>query len=378
MLVHDVLIVGGGIAGAALAYELSYSLNVVLLERASTPGRHATGSAAGIVTETLNDPLVRSLTSASRRFFDDLPGGFDRRILAPRPLLSIGTQAQREQIETYWRQARKDVPDVQLLLPHECEAVCPVLRPGQVSLGLLEPRAIQIDVLGLHTGFLHGTLARGGRMRTNARVTGMERHRDAWLVLCADGTVTAAKTVVLAAGAWADEVADLAGAEPAGLRSFARTQFVVSSPPGSSRDLPLVVDIAGRFYFRSSGTDLLCSPMDETELSPRQVPNADRDEIQRALRDLAATTTLDASMISTAWAGLRTFAPDRRPVVGFDPAVEGLFWFAGLGDYGLQVAPALARAGSALLRGTGVPTDLRERGIAVESLAPGRAVPQTA
>lgn len=368
---YDVLIVGGGIAGAALAAALAYSTDVVLVERDGAPGREATGSATGILNETLYDPLVAGLTTGSRGFFDEPAPGQAAGLTSARPLLAIARAQDLDVLDSFLAAARHRVPDAERLLGPECEAVCPVLRPGVVAGGLLEPRALQLDFASLHTSFVRTLLARGGDLRMSAHVVTMERERGRWLVLCADGSVLAARTVVNAAGAWADQVADLAGARPVGLRSLSRTQFVAGTARGGHSHLPLVVDVGQEFYFRAFDDSVLVSPMDEVPAGSG-APAASRTEIERAVRALRETTTLEITQVTSAWAGARTFAPDRRPVVGFDPVVEGFFWFAGLGDYGFQVAPALARAGACLLREVPFPADLLEMGVHPDLLAPGR------
>lgn len=370
---YDVIVIGSGIAGSALAAELVRSVDVCLVERETAPGRAATGSAGAILNETLYQPVVSRLTTASRPFFEAPPPGFPANLGTPRPLLAIARDVDLPRIERYLASAADRVPDAQILLGHECEAVCPALRPGAVAAGLLEPRAIQLDVTVLHTGFIRAFLEQGGELRTSAKVTAIEQIDSRWTVLLADGTVVTAPQVVNAAGAWADEIAALAGVAPVGLVSLARTQFMATLSEGAHSYLPVVVDAGERFYFRAYANSLLASPMDEVIIGPESaLPTPDREDIARAVAEIRATTTLQVADVTSAWSGPRTFAPDRRPVVGPDPGAEGFFWFAGLGDFGLQVAPALARAGAALLRDAGFPTDLLDFGIDPGVLSPRR------
>jgi D-arginine dehydrogenase len=134
---------------------------------------------------------------------------------------------------------------------------------------------------------------------------------------------------------------------------------------------PMIADIDDAFYVKPAGLQVLCSPADETPQEPGDA-RPDEWEIARALDAIGAATTLDTAHVRSAWAGLRTFAPDRVPVVGYDPSAEGLFWFAGQGGYGIQIAPALARAGAALLRGQSLPDDIAERGLTAPAIAPNR------
>jgi D-arginine dehydrogenase len=190
-------------------------------------------------------------------------------------------------------------------------------------------------------------------------------------VQLADGRAVEAATVVNAAGAWADQVAGLFGAAPVGLRPLRRSAFMVDAPPGTTG--PMIDDIDQAFYVKPDAGKLLCSPAEETVQEPCDA-RPDEVEIARAIEAINAVTTLDIRHVRSSWAGLRTFVPDCNPVVGFDPAVEGFFWYAGQGGYGIQTAPALSRTGAALLRGEAVPREVVERGLDASDLAPDRCV----
>lgn len=368
---YDVIIIGGGIAGISLAFELSTQLEVCVLERELTMTQHATGSAAAIVNETMYPAPIRELTSASRIFFENLSKNVEKNLLTPRPLLAFADQEHAAFLKQRAQDVAGLIPDSQLLLPHECVEVCPILRPDAAAIGLLEPRAMQMDVTGLHSAFRDGLVSKGGRIKTHSYVTSLQRHNGLWMALSADGTVVQAPIVANAAGAWADTVAELGGADAQGLRSYRRTQFLATSQSDSNHaNSPTLIDAGGRFYLRPVGLDFLCSPMDESELKPADKINPDGAAIDRSLRDIDAATGLGRLKVTNAWAGVRTFTPSRLPVVGYSPKTPGFFWFAGLGDYGLQVSPALARIGSALLREVDIPGDLRRLSIDVKEFAP--------
>jgi D-arginine dehydrogenase len=137
------------------------------------------------------------------------------------------------------------------------------------------------------------------------------------------------------------------------------------------RGLPLTVDIGDTFYVKPETTRLLCSPADETPTPPGDAKPAELT-IARALDTVNDATVVDARHVRSSWAGLRSFAPDRHPVVGFDDRADGFFWCAGQGGFGIQTAPALARVGAALLRGEGVAADIVANGVAVERIAASR------
>jgi D-arginine dehydrogenase len=261
------------------------------------------------------------------------------------------------------------VPDVVLLEPADAAELQPLLRPDRIELALLEPGAMAIDVHALHQLYLHRLRERGGQVATTARVTSAEREGERWQVSDAAGRTWSADVVVNAAGAWADQIAALFGAGGAGLAPMRRTAFMVDAPPDARA--PMVADIDDAFYFRPDAGRLLCSPADETPSEPIDA-RPDELEIARAIEVINDVTRLDVRHVRSAWAGLRTFVPDRAPLVGYDDAVDGLFWYAAQGGYGIQMAAALARTGAALLRGAGVPDDVAARGLAATDIAPRR------
>jgi D-arginine dehydrogenase len=165
-------------------------------------------------------------------------------------------------------------------------------------------------------------------------------------------------------------VASALGVSPVGLRPLRRTVAIVSSDQ-VRRDWPFVGEVHDAFYFRPEGDALLLSPADETPSAPVDA-RAETEDVALALDRANEATTLNLRHVRTAWAGLRTFAPDRNPVVGSDPAQAGFFWLAGQGGYGMQTAPALSRLAAALVRGEAVPADLTAQGLDFARLAPGR------
>jgi D-arginine dehydrogenase len=198
--------------------------------------------------------------------------------------------------------------------------------------------AMSIDVARLLGGFLTGFRRRGGAVRCSDPALRLEPAGDRWRVVTPSGTITA-EAVVNAAGAWADRVGGTAGLDPIGLQPLRRTAFVF--PADGVAAWPLVMDIGSRFYFEPEGPGLLASPADETPSEPTDA-RADELDIARAVDALAQATTLEVRGVRSSWAGLRTFAPDRLPVVGPDPRAPGLFWLAGQGGGGIKTSPALA------------------------------------
>lgn len=337
----DVAVIGAGIAGVSVAYELSSDRSVVLLEQENQPAYHTTGRSAAMFLQSYGGPAIRSLTAASRPVFDAAGD-----LLTPRPLLWV---APPEQVGSLAALASAQ-PSLVPLDPAGAVEACPVLRPGWCAAALLEPGALEIDVLGLHQHYLGGARRRGARVLLNAGVRAGRHDRGRWHLDTAAGPV-AATSVVNAAGAWADRVAAGLGVPPVGLRPLRRTAAVARSA-GVDRGWPIVADVGETFYFRPEGAGVLVSPADETPSEPCDARPDDLD-VALAVERVNEATVLGLRSVATAWAGLRTFAPDRNPVAGADPAAPGLWWLAGQGGYGIQIAPALARLAAAAVLGAG-------------------------
>lgn len=371
----DVIVIGGGIAGVSVAYELSKTVAVTLLEMESTLAFHTTGRSAATFLETYGGEQIRALTTGSRDFFEAPPELFEPVLVTPRPLLQIALDGRGSRVEAMYESVRALVSDVELLDGAGCREVHPLLKPGVAERGLLEPRAMAIDVAAVHQGYVRGARANGTTIARDAAAATLERRADGWTVTTTDGHVHRAPTVVNAAGAWADVVATAADVAPVGLAPLRRTIFMVASPLGvASKGLPNCSDVDESFYVNPEGAQFLCSPADETPCPPCDA-KPDEMEIARAVESINAVTELAVRSVSSSWAGLRTFASDRNFVVGEDPGAPGFFWLAGQGGYGIQTAPATARLAAALVLAQPVPTDLVDRGLDVTRLAPDRLLP---
>jgi D-arginine dehydrogenase len=356
-------------AGASIGFELAADRRVLVADMERTLAYHTTGRSAAMFLETYGSPAIRALTVASRGYLENPRDG--RRLLSPLAMLYIGRPGRGPAVTELFLEVSRLAPEVVLLDADEAVARQPLLRPGSVELALIEPAAMEIDVHGLHQGYVHGLRARGASTVVDAGVCAASRSNGVWTVTMTDGRTVETSVVVNAAGAWADQVAGCFGAAPAGLRALRRTAFMVDAPPGAAA--PMIADIDDAFYLKPDAGKLLCSPADETPQEPGDA-RPDEREIARAIEVINEVTTLGVRHVRSSWAGLRNFVADRNPVVGFDPAVEGFFWFAGQGGYGIQTAPALSRTGAALVRGELLPDDVAERGLNTADLSPGRAI----
>ena len=373
MLEAEILVVGAGIAGASAAAELAAHATVVLIEGEEQPGYHSTGRSAAMFTETYGPPEIRALTASSRAFLAEPPTGFtDDRILGPRGILLIGREDQAGSLDRAETVAQDAEGGRRLDRDQAC-ALAPILRPDYIIGAVLEPAATEIDVHTLHSGFLRQFKARGGRLVTGAELRGLSREAGRWRADTTAGQIEA-DTIVNAAGAWADIVAAMAGAAPIGLVPKRRTAVVFEpNTPVEADRWPMIVDVDETFYVKPESGRFLASPADETPMPPCDV-QPDELDIAIAIDRVERATTLSARRLVNRWAGLRSFVGDGLPVVGWDDRIEGFFWLAGQGGYGIQTSPAIAVLAAALATGQAVPDDVAERGITAATLSPNRLV----
>jgi D-arginine dehydrogenase len=347
----DLAVIGAGMAGASLAAAMvARGARVMVIEAETMPGYHATGRSAAFWTESYGGPGVQPLTTASG------PWLTERGLLSQRGALTIARAGEEARLETFARDYEALGVEVHRLDRAALTVQVPGLR-ADWTVGALEPSCADIDVAGLHQHYLTGLRGGGGEIRTGAALARAEVDGSGWRLTLTDGHEIAAGLLVNAAGAWADDVAQVAGARPLAIRAYRRTIAQVRVAPAAPADLPLVLDLDERFYFKSDAGRLWLSPHDETP-SPACDAAPEEIDVATAIDRLEGVVDWRVEAVEHKWAGLRSFAPDRLPVYGFDPAVPRLFWFAGQGGFGIQTAPAAADLAARLLAGeAGGPVD---------------------
>nr|UXE45117.1 FAD-dependent catabolic D-arginine dehydrogenase DauA [uncultured bacterium] len=370
----DFAVVGGGIAGVSVAYHLAPHARVIVLEREHVAAYHTTGRSAALHSETYGSPEIRAITVASGRFYRKPPPGFaEHPLLTPRGALIAGRAEQATELQTAAAEFTRLVPSVRWLDAAETLRRQPLLKPDAAAGGaIFEPEADDMDVAAIHGGFLKGARAAGGVLRLNADLAALERHAGSWTLRLRDGDTVRARAVVNASGAWADVVAGLAGAPPVGLVPKRRTAFTFDAPAGIDlAHLPMVIDFDETWYVKPEVGQFLASPADETPSEPCDAQPEELD-IAIAVDRIEAATTLKVPRIKNKWAGLRSFVADKNLVVGYDPVIDGLFWLAGQGGYGIQTGAAAGRLAASLALGKGLPIDLSALGVSEKALSPAR------
>jgi D-arginine dehydrogenase len=366
----DVLVVGGGIAGAAAAYSLASSRRVLLVERETAFGYHATGRSAAEWTAAHCEGQKRALALLGEPFLAAPPAGF-----APVPLMRrrgnimFSRPGDEAAVDAYFESARVGLPRLRPMTVDEALGIVPFVRRETLARCYYDPDNAEIDVDALHQGFLRGLRALGGTSRTGLEFEAAERRGGLWHVrLGADQVAT--PCIVNAAGAWADIVAARAGVAPLGLEPRRRTAFTFD-PGFDARGVPPVDEISSGFYFKASGAALMVSLGDATPSEPCDAQPEDLD-VAMAVDLLERYTTLEVRRLASQWAGLRTFTVDEQPVAGFAQDTEGFFWLVGQGGAGIMTSPGLGQVSAALIAGRPLPPLALDLGITPAALSPAR------
>jgi len=369
MMHYDVAIIGAGMAGASLAAELAADMSVLLLEAESQPGYHATGRSAAFWHETYGGPNVQPLSKASLAWLSNPPAELGvETFLSPRGAITLCRGGERDKLEAFAASFAANGLNFERLDRKGLDLHCPGLLPDWTD-GLREPDCADIDVAGVHQAYLRIAARRGVALRCNASLSAARRDGESWSLETRSGSFTVG-ILVNAAGAWVDEVAACAGVKPIGISPFRRTMVQLRFDRPIPRTLPLTIDLNGEFYFKSDGADgVWLSPHDEIPSPPTDAAPEELD-VAIAIDRLEHVVDWQVRQVTHKWAGLRSFAPDRLPVYGFDADVPGFFWFAGQGGFGIQTAPAAAKIGAALITGNGA--DPMVAHIDAERYAPAR------
>ena len=342
---HDVLIIGGGIAGLSLAWRLGPQLSVVVVEAEPSLAFHSSSRSARQMQPSYGPAPIQELTMRSRLMVEQISAELAAPILVPRPLLTLGTRTQVA--------ALVDANDHLEALSHaETLERSPDLRAGVFEAAALDSTALEVDVPALIEFYRSQAVAAGTLVLTDSPVVSTVQNTNGtgFAVTAGDHSFTAG-VVVNAAGAWADPVAQLCGARPCGLVPHRRSVAIVSTEHPVNAAGPMVEPADESYYYRPDGAHLLISPCESIPAEPGDAQVVDAD-IRELISRIDAVTTLGITGVERAWTGLRTHPADGLPVVGHDADVPNFFWLAGQGGYGIQTSAAMATLAAALITGT--------------------------
>jgi D-arginine dehydrogenase len=373
MIETDFLIIGGGIAGAGVAYFLAGAGSTMIIEMEDQPGYHTTGRSAAFYAETYGGPKIQPLTTASKSFFMSPPEGFcDVPLLSKLGAIHVFDKEQRNRAEMMAKELGVELPGVALLSKNDVLARAPYLHENAIDGGVDDPDCGSLDVAALHQGYLKGAKQAGATIMVNAGLESAVFEDGRWRVKVRHGEIFT-KKLINAAGAWADDVAIRCGVTPIGIKPLQRTIVSLANPENLVFDKksPVVIDIDERFYFKVEGRGYWVSPADETPVQPSDA-QPDIEDVARAVEYFENSTNSKVENIEAKWAGLRSFAPDRAPVIGYDQHNPGFFWNVGQGGYGIQTSPAWSRAAAGLIVSQKLPDDLTGFGSKAEDYNPAR------
>ncbi len=357
MRMIDFLIIGGGIAGLSAGAQLSRLGRVTLLEGEAALGHHTSGRSAALFEPTYGQPPTIALNQASAGFFHDTEG-----LLSPRGLLLVGNSETKVAFS-----ADMLTMLMQPISLDEARAKIPVLNPMTVTMAGYHAEAWDIDTDLMMQGFAREIRANGGQVLMRMKVSTISREAGGWSVT-AGGQNFTAPILVNAAGAWADEVARMAGIMPIGLQAYRRSMARVAAPEGYDVSRwPMLFGPGEAWYMKPDAGCLLISPADETPVEPHD-SWAEDITLATGIARYEEHVTTPVSRLLANWAGLRTFAPDRNLVIGPDPADSSFMWMAGQGGYGFQTAPAASKLLADLAGGSAATLDT----VTCAALSPAR------
>lgn len=373
--IYDIVIVGGGMAGISAAYRVAPHCSVAILEQESQPAYHTTGRSAAMYMETYGTEQVLALTRASRSFFDNaVSSSFSPTpLLTPRGCIYVAAPEDKARLIEFYEELRTYSPDnVQLLDKDEVMQMVPFMRAEKVTGAIYEEHAEDIDVNVMLLSFLRGARAQGAEFHPSTTLESAERIDDVWHIKTNQGNTLLARTLVNAAGAWVDIVAERCGVKPIGFTPCRRSAFTFEAPSEIDlKNLVMVVDLMEKYYFKPDAAQFLGSPSNADPTDPHDVV-AEELDIASGIYHIEENTTLKIPRPSHTWAGLRTFSPDKDLVIGRDPLNDGFFWLAGQGGYGIQSAPGVSELAGYLLLNKPLSDNLIKEGVKPEAISPAR------
>jgi len=359
----DFLIVGAGIAGAGMAYRLAGHGDILVCDMEAQADYHTTGRSAAFYAETYGGEKVQPLTTCSKDFLRSPPIGFsDLPLITELGAMHIFDADQKPRAFEMYEAIKNTLPHVKMLDSAELADRLPPLVEGRFEGGLYDSECGNLDVTALHQGYLRAAKKAGVELLLDAGFESATYADGTWTVeLC--GHTVKARFIINCAGAWGDQIAERCGIPLIGLTPMRRTLVTIPNPDGLPFDkkLPVIFDFDENFYFKPEGAGYLVSPADET-LSPPGDCQPEMEDVAIAVDCFERATGSMVKAVEAKWAGLRTFAPDRAPVIGFDQKQTSFFWNVGQGGFGIQTSPAWSRMAASIILGHGMPDDITLHG----------------
>ena len=354
----DIIVIGGGIAGVSIAARISKFMKVTLLEREDSLGYHASGRSAAVFLKDYGNNIVKALNHASCDYLEKANGG----VLSPRGLLMLGSMQDND---SFTAESQKlGLTQVSL---KEAKLKFPLLNPQTTKHAAYREDIFDLDTDLFLQNFLREAKKNNAQVKTKSEVCEIIFQNNYWKIRTQNGEYSG-KVLINASGAWVDEIAILAGITPINFTPYRRSVARVPVPGAEDPSpWPLLLGVNEAWYAKPDAGALIVSPAEEELVSPQDAWAEDltlAEGIDRFQQFIVPRIT----SISSNWAGLRTFSPDRSLVIGHSKENSSFFWFGGQGGYGFQTAAAASELAMELLLGNqpSLPSDI------VRALAPGR------
>lgn len=342
----DVVIIGSGIVGSSVAYHLAQQgcTNVLVLEREAHQGKGSTGKSMGGVRAQFTTPVNIQMSKHSIDFFSK----FDEVVGQPADYRAHGYLfcATNEKHVAYLkanmeRQQAFGVTNVEWIGPQDILKFVPQLRVDDILGGTFCPTDGFVDPHSVMMGFMLNARERGVRLWLDTEVTGIETNGGSISGVQTSGGAISTPVVVNAAGAWAAQIAEMAGAElPV---EPLRRQLVPTEPFDQlPQRFPMVIDMSTGFHFRREGKGILLAWNDPNE-TPGFKTEFDETFVEKILTHAASRVPVLAEAgvnPRRAWAGLYEMTPDHHAIIGPAPNVKGLFFVNGFSGHGVMHSPA--------------------------------------
>ena len=379
----DVVIIGSGIVGSSVAYHLAQQgcTNVLVLEREAHQGKGSTGKSMGGVRAQFSTPVNIQMSKYSIDFFSR----FDEVVGHPADYRAHGYLfcATNEKHLAYLKANRErqndlGVRNVEWVTPEDIVKMVPQLRVDDILGGTFCPTDGFVDPHSVMMGFMLNAREKGVRLWLDTQVTGIEVENDQVKTVITSRGPVATNTVVNAAGAWAAQIAQMAGAElPV---EPLRRQLVPTEPfEQLPQRFPMVIDMSTGFHFRREGKGILLAWNDPQE-TPGFKTDFDDTFIEKILTHAASRVpVLSEAGVNPrrAWAGLYEMTPDHHAIIGPAPNVAGLYFVNGFSGHGVMHSPASGRITADLvLQGSSHLVDAGQLG--VERFSEGKWLEETA
>ncbi|HYJ47358.1 MAG TPA: FAD-dependent oxidoreductase [Pyrinomonadaceae bacterium] len=378
----DVVIIGGGIIGSSIAYHLTEQgcTRVLVIEREAHQGKGSTGKSMGGVRAQFATPVNIEMSLYSINFF----ATFDEVVGHPadyRPhgyLFAATSERHMDYLKAnHRRQQALGLKTVEFVSREDILKAVPQLYADDILGGTYCPTDGFVDPHSVMMGFMLSARGRGARLWLDTAVTGIDVERGQVTSVQTTRGPISTRAVVNASGAWAAEVARLAGADLPVVPL--RRQLVPTEPFDQlPARFPMVIDMSTGFHFRREGLRILLAWNDPTE-TPGYKTDFDPAFVEKILtRAAARVPCLSEAAVNPrrAWAGLYEMTPDHHAIIGRAPSVSGLYFANGFSGHGVMHSPAAGRAVSDLiLHGESRLLDITPLG--VERFSEGRLIEET-